>query len=441
MKYYLSLFLIFNFFFFTLVNAQDFNGFVIDETTQEPVSFAHIIVEGTGFGVISKIDGSFIIPFKFNEFEFTISSLGYESRKLKINHDVFSSPINLKQKVSILEAVHVTAPKYKYTWLNDFNFPSLGLYGIWSGGEISTYIHESEKFENALMNSLEIYIHNLSVNNYLRLHIYNNDLICSCPGSELLDTNYLINGGVKNTWVNIDLSKSRVKIPENGIFVSFEGLRTNSSEKKDTLELGGFSKSLKFGNHTFRKDFLGNWNSHQNPKDIEVSNVLNLAVKIKIAYTKNKNKHSKSSEEIKYKSYTKRELKKVFGTRKVKSLIEYPNNTFSELIHSVYRAIENNDIPYMVNNLFVFDEESVENVYEELLKRKEIGEWIPESEKKEILKDWNNILLNVNYAEFTKIDTDLYRVEFSNLKSKIIIVQNDGKKWKIVAKYHSGLPK
>ena len=425
-------------FFYSFTNAQDFKGVVIDETTQEPVSFAHIIVEGSGFGVISKIDGSFIIPFKFNEFDCTISSLGYNSRKLKINNDVFSSPINLKQKVSILEDVHVTAPKYKYKWLNDFNFPSSGLYGIWTGGEVSTYVHESEKFENALLKSTAIYIHNISVNNYLRLHIYNNDLKCSCPGVELLDTNYLIYGGVKNSWVNIDLRKSSVKIPENGIFISFEGLRTNSSVKKDTLELGGFSKSLNFGNHTFRKDFLGNWKPQQNPKDIDVTNVLNLAVKINIAYKKNK--HSNQIEEIKYKSYSKREIKKIFGTRNVKSLIEYPNSSFSELINSVYNAIENNDIPYMVNNLFVFDEESVENVYEELLKRKAKGEWIPESEKKEILEDWNKILLNLNNAKFIKIDYDLYSVEFSNLKNKII-VKNDGNNWKIVAKYHSGLSK
>ena len=158
-------------FFLTIANAQDFNGFIIDETTQEPIPFAHIIIEGSGFGAISKIDGSFIIPFKFAEFEFTISSLGYESRFLKLNRDVFSSPIKLKQKISILEDVQIVAPKYKNTWLNDFNFPSSGLYGVRTGGEISTYIYESEEFANALLKNIVIYVHNISENNYLWLNL------------------------------------------------------------------------------------------------------------------------------------------------------------------------------------------------------------------------------------------------------------------------------
>lgn len=423
------------------VFGQDLRGLVIDRTTKEPIPFAHIISENSTYGIVSSIEGDFILPKRFDGTAFTISALGYEPYKFDVSRDFLNQPINLIPKSYSLKEIVINSPKYKKKWLNDFNNPKFGVYGIRNGGEVATFIDESDLFPQARLQKISVYIHNVSSNNYLRLHIYDYNILCSCPGIELLDTNYIISGGYNNEWVDIDVRNSFIEIPENGIFVSIEGLRTETQNRNDTLELGGFSKPEKFGNHTFRKNFLGNWKGNKTV-NFKVINVLNLAVKTEIVFDKKRTRKKLNSEKssLKFKPLSKGKIKKLFDSRNVSVKTEYPNNSFKSLVNSVIQAIKSDDIPYMVNHLFVFDKDSRDEVLVELKKRKEEGQWISSDERQEIIAEWEEILNHIENAKFIKIDSDKFKVEFPDVKNTIVYVQFDGNKWKMLSKHYTGQP-
>ncbi|MEQ8910489.1 MAG: carboxypeptidase-like regulatory domain-containing protein [Vicingaceae bacterium] len=431
-------------FFLSLLSfGQGYQGRLIDSSTRQPLSFAHIVLIDSSFGLVAGFKGSFSMPQEFDNRKFKVSALGYRSAVFSVDSTTFSKPIVLQPMSYQLNEVTVNSPDYKRKWLNDFRSPSFGTYGLRNGGEVATFIHESDQYPFSLLQEVSVFIQNLNDNNFLRLHVYDYNIVCSCPGNELLDTSYLINGGYKNEWVQVDLRKSRIEIPENGFFVSIEGLRKQDENKNDTIEIGGYSKRFNFGNYTFRKDFLGKWRSQNTSGRIDVINVLNLAVKTDIAFDKKemKMKLKKNDTQIKYKPYPKRKIKRLFDTRKVTSHEEYSNRSFEELIQSIYKAIEKDDIPYMVDHLLVFQGDAKKDVFEELEKRKERASWINEDERIEILGEWQNILDMVDDAMFTKIDLDKFKVEFSDINNTVMFVQTNGKNWKMLSNYYTVLQK
>jgi hypothetical protein len=265
--------------------------------------------------------------------------------------------------------------------------------------------------------------------------------LCSCPGKELLDSSYVISGEKKDIWIEIDVSNSRVEIPENGVFVSVEGFCADEECNTEDLYIGAFSKPIRFGHHTFHKTLVGNWKKSDSKPNFKVANVLNLAVKVEVAYDKKQVKEDRNAakSDLKYEEYSKREIKKLFGTKKVVSNDEYPNDSFEHLIKSIYQALENEEIPYLVNNLFVFDKESKESVFYEVQHRKGQGQWFPGDEKEKVLAYWKTILDNIESAEFTKIDSDKFYVEFKVSKKTVIYVQTDGKTWRMFSNYTTGI--
>lgn len=422
---------------FASANSQNLSGRIIDTDTQEPVAFTHVVLIDSTYGIIADINGSFQILEKYIGSKFIISAIGYESKELNFSKDLLSQPIYLSSMSYELKEVQITSSKHKRVWLNDFNNPSFGFWGIRNGGEGATFIQESEHYSQSQLLKVSVFVRNLGENSYLRLHVYNNNLLCSCPGTELLDSNYLINGSQKNSWIEIDVSASGVLIPENGIFVSVEGLRKSIEYVHDTVEVGCYSKPAKFGNYSYRKTLVGNWKSYKKITDIKVSNVINIALKIEVAYDKKQTKENRKamSSDLNYTPFSKRKIKKLFDSCSVVSPTKYPNDSFENLLRSIYLAIENDDVPYLVNYLFVFDKESKESVYYELQSRKEAGQWFPDSEKEKVLTYWESILANIESAEFTKVDSDKFKVEFKGNKLAEIFVQTDGEKWKMYSNY------
>ncbi|MEM7297969.1 MAG: carboxypeptidase-like regulatory domain-containing protein [Bacteroidota bacterium] len=89
-------------------------GTIIDEKSGEPLAFATVGIKGSPHGTISNPDGqfSFFIPSKYLQDTLTISHVGFESSKWRIEDAINKSlNITLKESITILEEVLVNGDK------------------------------------------------------------------------------------------------------------------------------------------------------------------------------------------------------------------------------------------------------------------------------------------------------------------------------------------
>ncbi|NAS12151.1 carboxypeptidase-like regulatory domain-containing protein [Poritiphilus flavus] len=97
-----------------------FIGKIKDSETQEPIAFASIRIKDRALGVISNLDGSFKIPFKYKEYGdiIEISSMGYQTQEIPIQNfsvDYLNTIRLLPAILELNEAVVIAGKQKKYT--------------------------------------------------------------------------------------------------------------------------------------------------------------------------------------------------------------------------------------------------------------------------------------------------------------------------------------
>ncbi|MCH7399025.1 carboxypeptidase-like regulatory domain-containing protein [Belliella sp. DSM 107340] len=96
-------------FLFTLAYGQKIDGFLIDEHSKEPVSYAHIYSSQSKKGTLSNEKGQFELSGLSENDTLFISHTGYESYNKFLTKDCFQSglTINLKPKEIVLDEITV----------------------------------------------------------------------------------------------------------------------------------------------------------------------------------------------------------------------------------------------------------------------------------------------------------------------------------------------
>ena len=94
---------------FNQVLAQ-INGVLKDAKTGEPIMYANVFYEGKGVGAITDMDGRFQVD-KFPEWkELTFSSVGYDTKKVPIDHKTKELIVELNPSEYTLNEV-IVKPK------------------------------------------------------------------------------------------------------------------------------------------------------------------------------------------------------------------------------------------------------------------------------------------------------------------------------------------
>lgn len=106
---YLSLALILSCYSFSGYSQTMLSGKIIDEETAESIPFANILVESTFYGTASNVEGEFSLKIESFPVTLRISSLGYETKLLRLDNKQDSNlEINLVPFVASLGEVDVT---------------------------------------------------------------------------------------------------------------------------------------------------------------------------------------------------------------------------------------------------------------------------------------------------------------------------------------------
>jgi hypothetical protein len=203
------------------VSAQ-IKGVVVDENNK-PIPFVNIWVENENIGTTSEEDGSFQLNVSKDK-NLIFSTIGFEKKTCKLSE---KNEIILKPIIYQLDEVKIEGRKAtEEIEIGQYNKSKINFYyGCWDKPWIiAKYISYTDTVEKKpFLKNLTImtssYKKNASFN--LRFLEVNSD---GSPGNEIINENILVKvkKGKENT--TIDISKYKLKIPQNGIFISIEFL-------------------------------------------------------------------------------------------------------------------------------------------------------------------------------------------------------------------------
>jgi hypothetical protein len=449
---------------------------VVDSLSSDPVPFTHIRIVKNNKIVISNHEGYFFLDtLRFKNDSLIISSIGFETKKIAVKNLHSSSKIQLIPKQQQLEEVVVVQKKGKY------KLKKLGItkkprkllpeYGMTSqNGTIQAVYIPNIYSVPGVLKYVNVYITDHGYPNaYFRIHVYDVSLLEIKPDKELTSSNIVESGTKGNEWVRFDLIDERIMIGENGCFVGIEWFEhTDSKRYQDTL----ISK-VTLNNGDYHKDTLvtkvksgygvvlgASYEPYQNAKNkiwyklpyagewlkwdvymakyqLELHDSL---IPYFIQHVEDQPDHSfqvpcinitasfpKGKAELNYIEPQNQKLNQFENIEE--DIAKYPQSSVVELFNSLIAAFENDDIIYAMKYLCVFKNDELETMITSLEDNySRTGNYFSETDKKQIIEHFNEILENLSVDSLTKIDAQYFELKVNNESTNLFIV--DGK-WKL----------
>ncbi len=228
MKLILFLFLLYLSIFQVL--AQSNINAVITDKDNVPLEFVNISVNQTIRGTYTNKNGEFSINDLFTNDTLKFSSLGYKNKNISINN--IKDTIRLDEHIINLKEVIVKSEyQSKIIGINKYRIEKNGI-GDFNGYVVGTII---KKIPYSFLESVEIYIlqsQNNPKNKFL-LRIFNIDTVSGYPKADLLNERVFIPVS-KNGWINIDLSKYKIKV-ESAVFLAVESMPNEEYVEKNVI--------------------------------------------------------------------------------------------------------------------------------------------------------------------------------------------------------------
>jgi len=75
--------------FLSYSQDRDISGLILDATSEEPLSFANVLIQGTQIGTIADLDGNFVLQNVPEDAVLVVSYLGYVAREFSLTDDDF----------------------------------------------------------------------------------------------------------------------------------------------------------------------------------------------------------------------------------------------------------------------------------------------------------------------------------------------------------------
>ena len=97
-----------------VVDYNQYSGEVKEESSNKPLVFATLTVEGTNISTITNTEGNFLlkVPKEYTDKNVVVSFLGYKTKKVPIaNLEPEKNEISLEVSVTLLSEININAPK------------------------------------------------------------------------------------------------------------------------------------------------------------------------------------------------------------------------------------------------------------------------------------------------------------------------------------------
>ena len=229
------------FVFITIGNGQiKLKGKIINNNTNEPISYANIGILNTEIGTISNEDGSFFVQIPEEKVTSSIifSSLGYVTQTINVSSfsDKLNITIQLNENVTELDAIELTFKKKKKQSETYGNGKSLLLSGqlhydrLKAGSAMALLIRKDNPDLEFISNASLYIAKNLSPKFKVRLRILSVDSLTNKPGEDLLKEQILKVSDIKKGWLDFEV-KELHKITDSSFFLVFEWI-LNSDDRE-----------------------------------------------------------------------------------------------------------------------------------------------------------------------------------------------------------------
>ncbi|PID88461.1 MAG: hypothetical protein CSB06_00185 [Bacteroidia bacterium] len=212
-----------------LLGQQTIKGKIIDNDTNEPIPYVNIWVKNTNIGTTSSLQGVFSIRSDnlSDTCSIVCSAVGYQDTSIAIKN--FKNTLKLSPVTYNIEEVAVYPQKKRTFIVNDLSDKKIG------GGIMNDttpliegrYFPYKPDYENyPYIEKILIYTHDAK-RGKLNLRLYSFDTLKVEPIKELVSENIIAKTKVsifKTRPTVIDVSKHKIKFPENGILIGVEWL-------------------------------------------------------------------------------------------------------------------------------------------------------------------------------------------------------------------------
>lgn len=208
--------------------AQEAKFQLIDEINNIPIKYANIKAENSDFGTSSDSLGNFIFDKKEN---IIINAVGYELKSVNLENS--NSKILLVPKETMISGVTIQKSKnINEIVIDEFKKSDIKIsYGLADKSNSSWIIgnyFENKSYKTKFLKSISVFTNSKIKNAKFNIRIYNvNDN--NEPQYEIYSKNII---GIAKRGKNIttvDLSKTNLEIPKNGIFIAIDWIKTEEN--------------------------------------------------------------------------------------------------------------------------------------------------------------------------------------------------------------------
>jgi hypothetical protein len=225
------------------ITAQNINisGRVVDNVTEEALSYSNIMVINQIHGVSANNNGEFslLIPEDFINDTLIISHIGYKSKKISINK-ISGNRFPLEKRITILKEISIKTKDHLETnneiHINKFRknkcfiryAPMDTLNYHWIPNrpqeptiEAAYFKYSPEKYDQSIIKEIWVYVISFKTPAVFNLRILGAKEDHS-PGNDLIDTTLLVHANKSKELIKINIVDLAIIFPKNGLFVGLE---------------------------------------------------------------------------------------------------------------------------------------------------------------------------------------------------------------------------
>ncbi len=225
------------------LTQTSFKGIIINSKTKAGVSFATVGLIKENIGTNADEAGRFTLASgnrKQND-TLLISCVGYKTLKIPADNLSSNISIELNERESKLIEVVITAKNnWTYATLNEFSNCGNNFVAT-SGYHTQLAQHFQVSADNSYLTEIKICRNSDGIldaeKTIFRIRIYDMDTITKAPSSDLCDE--VIEVKTKSKFINLNLEKYKINIPNKDFFVAIEWLKIPYNEQKTKMKLKG----------------------------------------------------------------------------------------------------------------------------------------------------------------------------------------------------------
>lgn len=234
----------------TLLAQSHIEGQILDAVTGLGIPYVNIGIPAQGMGTVSNEDGIFELRNTAPDDLVRISSIGYESKEIKMSQLLKNSTIRLQAQVHSIPTIELSSKQFGEEQILGEKFEerhhSVGFGSQQLGTEIAARIEINKE---TLIKSAHFTLNHAKGDSLLfRVNIY--EFKDGVVGKNLIPENVLLYGGQESGTLNVDLTDYQV-ITDQDVLLSLEWIKDDNGKGNTGITFR--SKKTRSGKHFYMR--------------------------------------------------------------------------------------------------------------------------------------------------------------------------------------------